>query len=256
MQKRAYERLDALQDINTEEAYFQALLAQNPHLSQIPLTQHHRSNVQAALVHTNANQQQVPSLNKKCLRDAITEYQSVLAITKQAEKSKKMALSTLNDLSEKLGADFDMSFLDDEAVEDKWLTKRLNEVAATTAKRDLSFIRAFVNWAADKKRMYCPTPLNLSLNAKGEHWKYYVANDLKSLFSKLEIYADKPWRFWIPILGLCTGARISELASIKTSYFFEKSGFHVMHLAGTKTDASPRVCAGWRVLECRKCHVV
>jgi len=179
-------------------------------------------------------------LKKVCLRDAIKDYELALAKSKQAEKSKKMALSTLNDLSAKLGADFDMSLLDDESIESGWLEPRLNVVAATTAKRDLSFIRAFVTWAADKKRMYCAAPLTLNLEAKGTHWSYLDASDLKLIFGSLPAHAERPWHLWIPILGLYFGARVSELASLKTSYFYEKSSLQVMHLAGTKTDASPR----------------
>lgn len=229
MRQRAHERLEALQDKQAEEAYFQTLLAQNPQLATQPAPQQ-----------TMMLQHPALALKKVCLRDAIIDYKPALAKSKQAEKSKKMALSTLNDLAAKLGADFDMTLLDDEAIESGWLEPRLIEVAATTAKRDLSFIRAFVNWAADKKRMYCPAPLSLTLDAKGEHWKYLDSIDLKALFSNLADKAEKPWQFWIPILGLYNGARISELASLKTFYFFEKSGLNVMHLAGTKTDASPR----------------
>lgn len=108
-----------------------------------------------------ATQEDALKLKKVSLRDAIKDYESALAKSKQAEKSKKMALSTLNDLSARLGADFDMSLLDD--VETGWLEPRLTEVAATTAKRDLSFIRAFVAWAADKKRMNCPATLTPSV---------------------------------------------------------------------------------------------
>lgn len=229
IQQRAYARLEALKDKQAEDDLLQMLIAQDSKLAQIAQPQ------------TVINQQPPSlSLKKTCLRDAINDYKPALAKTKQAEKSKKMALSTLNGLAEILGADFDMSLLDDEAIEYTWLVARLAEVAATTAKRDLSFIRAFVSWAAHKNRMYCPAPLTLKLDAKGEHWKYLDSSDLKALFSNLTSNSEKPWQFWIPILGLYTGGRIGELASLKTSYFFEKSGLQVMHLAGTKTDASPR----------------
>lgn len=219
--------------ISAHDALDKLLVAQAIHY-QSPRSVPHTSN------RGGATQEDALKLKKVCLRDAIKDYESALAKSKQAEKSKKMALSTLNDLSAGLGADFDMSLLDNEAVEIGWLEPRLTEVAATTAKRDLSFIRAFVAWAADKKRMYSPATLTLKLDAKGTHWSYLDATDLKNIFGNLPVLAERAWHFWIPILGLYTGARISELASLKTSYFFEKSGLNVMHLAGTKTDASPR----------------
>ncbi|MDO9204703.1 site-specific integrase [Methylotenera sp.] len=171
---------------------------------------------------------------------AIKEYEPHLMKSKLAEKSKKMALSTLNNLMKRLGADFDLSKLTDDVIESKWLEPKLTVVAETTVKRDLSFIRAFVAYAADKKRRYCPAPLTLTLEAKGQHWSYLDAKDLDTIFSNLDLYTEKPWQFWLPIIGLYTGARIGEIASLKTSYFSEKLGLQVMHLEGTKTDASPR----------------
>ena len=178
-------------------------------------------------------------LRSIALRDAITEYKPALAKSKQALKSKKMALSTLAGLAEKLGADFDLSKLDDEVIEQVWLESRLTEVAATTAKRDLSFIKKFMDWCSDKKRMYCPA-LTLQFTARGEHWSYFERADLNAIFSKLSEHATKPWHFWLPVLGLYTGARIGELAALKPEYFTVKSGINMMHLQGTKTDASIR----------------
>lgn len=88
MRERAYARLDALKDQQAEDEYFQTLLAQNPHLSQQIQSQIQKNTQQPALV-----------LKKMCLRDAVNDYKPALAKSKQAEKSKKMALSTLNDLS-------------------------------------------------------------------------------------------------------------------------------------------------------------
>lgn len=184
--------------------------------------------------------QSTPTLKIICLRDAITEYRPFLDKSKQADKSKKMAISTVNDLSAKLGADFDMSKLDDNVIETVWLAARLGEVAKTTAKRDLSFIRAFVAWASDKKRMYCPAPLTLSLDAKGGHRGYFKANDLKIIFETLPAKADKPYKFWLPIIGLYTGARIGEIAAIRTDGIYRKAGIDAFFLPGTKTDSSPR----------------
>ena len=151
-----------------------------------------------------------------------------------------MAESTLSDLSKKLGAGFNMHLLNDEVIEEKWLNPRLAVVAATTAKRDLTFIRGFVSWAADKKRKYTPAPLTLTVTAKGENWDYYSAHDLKLIFDNLPSRSAEAWQLWIPILGLYTGARISEIASLKTASFIEKSGIKAMKLEGTKTAASNR----------------
>lgn len=176
----------------------------------------------------------------KTLGEAILEYTPVLAKTNTALKTQRMAQSTLADLAKKLGASFNMHLLNDEAIEDKWLNPRLEIVASTTAKRDLTFIRGFVNWASDKKRKYCPVQLTLTVEARGENWDYYSAADLKLIFDNLHLYAREAWQLWIPAIGLYTGARISEIAGLKISGFIEKNGIKAMVLEGTKTKASNR----------------
>lgn len=186
----------------------------------------------------NANSTQT-TLKRVSLIEAIKDYEPILDKSKQAEKSKRMALSTLNGLSKILGNDFDVSLLDNAAIENIWLDARLKQVAETTAKRDLSFIRTFSQWATDKK-LYCPTPITYKIEAKSKHWSYLSQHDLKLIFDNLNLYAKKPWHFYIPLIGLFTGARIGEIAGLKTEHIFIKSGLNVMHLPGTKTDASPR----------------
>ena len=176
----------------------------------------------------------------KTLGEAVLEYTPVLAKSNTALKTQRMAESTLTDLAKKLGGSFNMAMLNDEAIEEKWLNARLECVASTTAKRDLTFIRGFVSWAADKKRKYTPAPLTLTVTAKGENWDYYSAHDLKLIFDNLPSRSAESWQFWIPLIGLYTGARISEIASLKIESFTEKSGIKAMKLEGTKTEASNR----------------
>lgn len=175
-----------------------------------------------------------------CLRDAINGYKPFLNNTKQAEKSKKMAMSTLNSFVELFGADFDMALIDDALIEEKWISKRQREVADTTVKRDLSFIRKFIEWAADSKRMYCSAPLTFTIVAESKHYEYFDAIDLKLIFDAIPAKALKAWQLWVPLIGLYTGARISEPASMLVEHVFNKAGLDVMHLPGTKTGASPR----------------
>lgn len=151
-----------------------------------------------------------------------------------------MAESVLNDLVKKLGVGFDMSKINDEVIEIKWLEKRLKAVAKTTAKRDLTFIRGFISWAADRKRKYTPTALTLTVEAKGENWAYLSAADLKLIFDNLPLHARQSWQLYIPIIALYTGARIAEIATLQIADFIEKNGIQAMRLRGTKTDASDR----------------
>lgn len=171
---------------------------------------------------------------------ALAEYNNYLATTKIAVKSQRMAMSTLSNLISLLGSQFDMAQINDDIIEEKWLKLRLTQVAETTTKRDLSFIRSFIEWAADKKRKYTPAPLTISIEAEGESWSYLNASDLKLVFDVLPQHAETPWQLWIPILALYSGARVAEITSIKTEYVYQKNGIHAVRLAGTKTDASDR----------------
>lgn len=176
----------------------------------------------------------------KTLGEALLEYYQHLEKSELALKTQKMTQSTLSDLVKRLGGAFNMSELSDELIEEKWLNVRLAQVAKTTAKRDLTFIRGFVQWASDSKRKYTHAPLTLTLEAKGENWSYLNAHDLKLIFDNLHIHAQEPWQIYIPVIALYTGARISEIASLKTDDFIEKNGINAMRLRGTKTDASDR----------------
>lgn len=198
-----------------------------------------------AAQHSNQTQIESPPLKKlvtKTLGEAVIEYKLFISTTKTVEKSQAMALSAVTGLVKVLGGNFNCAEICDDIIEDEWMERRKREVAETTVKRDLSFIRSFVAFLADRKRKYCPVPLTLSMTAKGEHYEYLEASDLNKIFSNLTLNADveKPWQFWLVVLGLYTGARIGELASLKPEYFSEKNGIKVMHLAGTKTLASER----------------
>jgi integrase len=172
---------------------------------------------------------------------ALAEYQ--LWLVKQPKptpKTKKQSLSTLFDLCLLLGEDFNMNLLNDEIIEDIWLPFRLRDAGMTTAKRDLSFVRGFVLWAADRKQKYSPAKLTFSIKAEGDHYEYLDASDLKLIFDRLPDNVETPWQFWIVVIGLYTGARISEISSLRPEYFSVKSGLNVMFLDGTKSVSSPR----------------
>lgn len=181
-----------------------------------------------------------PTASTVTIKIALAEYLPFLYKSDTAFKTQRMAESVLADLVKKLGAGFDMGKINDEVIETKWLEKRLKVVAKTTAKRDLTFIRGFVTWAADRKRKYTPAALTLTVEAKGENWSYLSAADLKLIFDNLPLHARQPWQLFIPIIALYTGARVAEIATLQTADFIEKSGIQAMRLRGTKTDASDR----------------
>ena len=172
------------------------------------------------------------------IADAVNAYIPKLT---GAVKSQKMAKTALGHLVSKLGSNFDMSEFNDETVTEKWMDIRKSEVAMTTVKKELSWINGFSAFAYKQK--YCLFPLKLAIPksaAENVHREYFDGNDLKVIFNALPSATKHPWQFWIPIIGLYTGARIGEIAGLRVEHFFTKISLNVMHLPGTKTDCAAR----------------
>ncbi|MCX7188819.1 MAG: hypothetical protein NTU92_00390, partial [Methylotenera sp.] len=133
------------------------------------------------------------------LETALNEYEVYLAFQTDALKSKRMAISTLKGLKNLLGADFNMAELVDDVIEDCWIDWRKSQVSESSAKRVLSFIRTFSEWASDRKQQYCKVKLTISIKTEGQgqHYEYLDKNDLKLIFDKLPEKAQEPWQFWV-----------------------------------------------------------
>jgi integrase len=177
------------------------------------------------------------------LRWTLDTYYPVLDKTDAAIKTKKMAHSVLERLAEVMHADFDMQNFNDEATDRLWMQPRLLEVAGSTVKKELSWVRAFSEWAAAPARKYCPSPLTLTIaisKSKNVHYEYFNSHDLQAIFDALPDAALKPWQLWLPIIALYSGARVGEIAALQTAHFKDKVGLHTMHLPGTKTDLAAR----------------
>jgi len=156
--------------------------------------------------------------------EALAEYHLVLEKSTIADKTKTMTRSTLAALSKRLGASFNIGAenLQDE-IEEKWINARLELVARPTVKRELSFIRGFVEFCAKKK--YAKAKLELSIHAENVHYEYFNASDLKSIFDNataLNGFTGQS-KIWLMLLGLYTGARLGQICDIELS-FFEKVG--------------------------------
>ncbi len=181
--------------------------------------------------------------NITTLRWALDTYYPTLNKSDSALKTKKMAKSVLERIADVMHANFDMRNFTDEAVDRMWMQSRLLEVAGSTVKKELSWVRAFSEWCAASARQYCPAPLTLTVSAsksKNDHYEYFRSGDLEAIFNALPAAATKSWHFWLPVIGLYTGARIGEIAALRPEHFFDKAGLNAVHLPGTKTDCAPR----------------
>lgn len=81
----------------------------------------------------------------------------------------------------------------------------------------LQNLNAMMNWAVAEDWL-ARNPLS-GLVGKAEartERQTYTPKELRSLFTSLLPYREAlPWRFWIPALGLYTGARLNELAQLR-----------------------------------------
>lgn len=170
----------------------------------------------------------IQSRNTITMGEALAEYYPHLDKSTVAEKTKRMTKSTLSVLSQKLGANFNIGANDlEDEIEDKWLNVRLEQVARATVKRELSSVRGFIEFCADRKRNYAKAPLTLSIDADNEHYDYFLSADLKAIFDEVPNLHSS--RFWLIVLGLYTGARISQICSIELSFFEYTNNIHILN---------------------------
>jgi integrase len=121
---------------------------------------------------------------------------------------------------------------------------------ATKAKK-LSRIRSFLNWARDVEEITGVSTAILQLSkrrAEASHYEPFSDEDLEKLFGSAA-YRDQSFakasEFWIPLLGLYTGARINELAQLHVDDVGEHDGVTMLSINDegdkrTKTPASTR----------------
>jgi integrase len=123
--------------------------------------------------------------------------------------------------------------------------------ALATKKKKLQRLSAFLNWARDVHEITKVSTAILTLGKRTGAAKHYLPfddGDLKALFDS-EAYQvqsfSKASEFWIPLLGLYTGARINELAQLLVDDIADLDGVPVVRIneegdKRAKTTASTR----------------
>lgn len=122
--------------------------------------------------------------------------------------------------------------------------------SATKAKK-LGRIKSFLNWARDEQQLTSVSTAILQLSGRkidSAHYEAFSDDDLKKLFNS-PAYRDQSFakasEFWLPLLGLYTGARINELAQLHLDDISEHDDVPVLSINDegdkrTKTPASSR----------------
>lgn len=112
-----------------------------------------------------------------------------------------------------------------------------------TKKRDLDRVKAFLNYA--HKHLGGPAitgPLSLEMDYDTIHDSYepFTNHELDSLFNS-DAYKrntfKKASQFWLPLLGLYTGARIDEPASLLLKDIVQEGGIWAFFMSGDEANA-------------------
>lgn len=144
--------------------------------------------------------------------------------------------------------------LDQLAAEDlRVFRKRVLAESGTTTNKNkkLQRLRAFLAWAREHEfTSVTAAPLNgIRVKGKEHHYEPFTNEELASLFHS-KAYQTQDFKeanqFWIPLLGLYTGARVNELAQLHVDDISTHDGIDIIRIDDedykrTKTDASVRV---------------
>jgi integrase len=121
----------------------------------------------------------------------------------------------------------------------------------TNKAKKLGRLKSFLSWARDVEQITVVSTAILQLpkrKSEALHYEPFSDDDLQKLFGSTE-YRDQSFakasEFWIPLLGLYTGARINELAQLHVDDIGEHDGVTVLSINDegdkrTKTPASTR----------------
>jgi len=80
-------------------------------------------------------------------------------------------------------------------------------------------------------------------------WKPFSNEDLSVIFNAENLLAlDKPCDFWLPLLGLYTGGRLSELCQLKPTNIRQIGGVWAIDINEDDDDQSVKTVAGIRII--------
>lgn len=109
-------------------------------------------------------------------------------------------------------------------------TAARTDIKLGTKKRNLNRIKTFLNFGRDQYRLPDITgPLQIEADYKKTHSSYvrFTKDDLTALFAS-EAYKSncfkKASQYWLPLIGLYSGARIDEPASLLVSEIQQRDG--------------------------------
>ena len=108
-------------------------------------------------------------------------------------------------------------------------------ITAVTVNNRLRKLSAFLNWC--KSNSYITdnplAGLKMMTGASKEARLSFDTGDLRTLLDLIVLQAEAqkhPWRYWLPLLGRCTGARLEELCQLRVHDFIEQQGIQCLRI--------------------------
>lgn len=116
-----------------------------------------------------------------------------------------------------------------------------------TAKFHASRANAFLNWVFRQEGLAKPFTLMEDVRIKkgkgaAKKRREFTTDELRVLFSPdhfpiMNNYEERsPYKFWIPLIGLHSGARINEIAQLRLTDIVEIDGIHCFHITEEGSD--------------------
>lgn len=109
------------------------------------------------------------------------------------------------------------------------------------------YLSKFFDWAADGELHGGPNPMAAKIATKsqivddGDAYSEFTSDDLTKIFSAEFVqHMDKPDWYWIPLMGLFSGARLGELCGLRVSDFKIVEGFKIFDIDEGKNAPSIR----------------
>ena len=107
------------------------------------------------------------------------------------------------------------------------------------------YLKKFFKWAIKGKLYHGENPADLAMATKKEirsrrrPWAEFNEDDLKKLFGAEYVgFMCKPDWYWIPLMALFSGARLSELADLELARFVEIEGIKTYRIDKADADVA------------------
>lgn len=137
---------------------------------------------------------------------------------------------------------------------EKLITDAESTISITTFNNYIKYLTALFTYAVQEE--YCEKNpfegMRIKQRVKASAGRSrFTEDDLKVLFST-DVYArrddDKPYKYWLPLLGLYTGARMNELCQLYADDIVNINGIDCIHIREGRADQRLKTPTSERVI--------